>query len=108
MEVKSYIVDDQGNFRFTKAGLEDQTRLLAKAGIDARSIKTYAEYIKARQAARPYFWEYLQEETEKRLKGKPDTIEWQAIRSIVFGTREEQNLLLKKLELKRKLKLKIV
>jgi hypothetical protein len=105
MEVKSYIVDDQGNFRFTKAGFEDQARLLAKAGIDARSIKTYAEYIKARQAARPYFWEYLQEETEKRLKGKPNTLEWQVIRSIAFGTPEEQNLLLEKLKRKKKLKL---
>lgn len=105
MQTQDYIVDDQGNFRFTSVGLENQAPLLAKAGIDARAIKTYAEYIQARQAASPYFMEYLQEETEKRLKGKPDTLEWQAIRSIAFGTPEEQDQLLEKLKRKQSFKL---
>ena len=51
MQTQDYIVDDQGNFRFTRVGLDNQTPLLAKAGIDAKAIKTYAEYIQARQAA---------------------------------------------------------
>lgn len=100
MQTQDYIVDDQGNFRFTKVGLNNQEPLLAKAGIDAKSIKTYADYIQARQAASPYFMEYLQEETEHLLNGKPDTLEWQAIRSIAFGTHEEQKQLLEKLKRK--------
>ena len=105
MESQDYIVDDQGNFRFTKVGLESQTPLLAKAGINAGSIKTYKAYIQARKAASPYFMEYLQEETEARLEGKPDTLEWQAIRSIAFGTIEEQKELLEKLKRKNSFKL---
>jgi len=106
MQSKDYIVDNDGNFRFTKVGLDNQTSLLAKAGIDATSIKTYEEYLQARQAASPYFAEYLKEETEKMIKGKPNTIEWQAIQSISFGSPEEQDKLLEKL--KRKQTFKIV
>lgn len=105
MQTQDYIVDNQGNFRFTRVGLDNQAPLLAKAGIDAGSIKTYAEYIQARQAASPYFMEYLQEETEKRWKDKPDTLEWQAIRSIAFGSPEEQDRLLEKLKRKQNIKL---
>ena len=106
MQSKDYIVDNDGNFRFTKVGLDNQTSLLAKAGIDAKSIKTYEEYLQAREAASPYFVDYLQEETEKLLKGKPDTIEWKAIRSVAFGSPEEQDKMLEKL--KRKQTFKIV
>lgn len=105
MQTQDYIVDEHGNFRFTRVGLESQAPLLAKAGIDARGIKTYAEYIQARQAASPYFLAYLQEETNQRLKDKPDTLEWQAIRSIAFGTPEEQDQLIEKLKRKQSFKL---
>lgn len=103
MRTQDYLVDDQGNFRFTRVGLDNQAPLLAMAGFDAKNIKTYADYIQARQAASPYFMEYLQEETEKRLAGKPNTVEWRAIRSIVLGTRKEQESLLGKLRNKQKL-----
>ena len=106
MQSQDYIVDNDGNFRFTKVGLDNQASLLAKAGIDAKSIKTYEEYLQAREAASPYFVDYLQEETEKLLKGKPDTIEWKAIRSVAFGSPEEQDKMLEKL--KRKQTFKIV
>ena len=105
MQTQDYLIDDQGNFRFTRVGLDNQAPLLAKAGIDARNIKTYAEYIQARKAASPYFLAYLQEETEKRLDGKPDTLEWQAIRSIAFGTGKQQAQLLGKLKRKQSIKL---
>lgn len=105
MQTQDYLVDDQGNFRFTRVGLDNQAPLLAKAGIDARNIKTYAEYIKAREAARPYFLMYLQEETEKRLEGRPDTVEWQAIRSIAFGDNLEREQILDRLKRKQKLNL---
>jgi len=104
MQTQDYIVDEQGNFRFTSTGLDSLAPLLAKAGIDAKHIKTYAEYIQARKAASPYFMEYLQEETEKRLKGKPDTLGSRAVRSIVFGSPEEQDELLEKLKRRRKFK----
>lgn len=105
MKTKDYLVDNHGNFRFTKVGLESQAPLLAKAGIDAATIKTYVEYLRARKTASPYFMEYLQEETDKRLSDKPDTLEWQAIRSIAFGTQEEQQKLLEKLKRKKSLRI---
>ena len=105
MQKNDYIVDGQGNFRFTKVGIESQAPLLVKAGIDATAIKTYTQYIQARQAASPYFLEYLREETDKMLTGKPDTLEWQAIRSIAFGNQDEQQALLKKIKLKQSFRL---
>lgn len=105
MQTQDYLVDDQGNFRFTRVGLDNQAPLLAKAGIDARNIKTFAEYIQAREAARPSFLEYLQEETDKRLDGKPDTLEWQAIRSIAFGDALEREQMLEKLKRRQRLNL---
>ena len=105
MQSQDYIVDNDGNFRFTKVGLDNQTSLLAKAGIDAKSIKTYEEYLQAREAASPYFVDYLQEETKKLLNGKPDTIEWQAIRSVAFGSPEEQDKMLEKLKRKKSFKI---
>lgn len=106
MNSQDFIVDEKGTFRFTQIGLENQTLLLAKAGIDARTIKTFDDYLDARRLAAPYFIEYLQEEIDKRLAGKPDTLELRAIRSVVFGSPEEQAMLLERL--KRKLSLKIV
>lgn len=105
MQSQDYIVDNDGNFRFTKVGLNNQTSLLAKAGIDAKSIKTYEEYLQARQAASPYFVKYLQEETDNLTNGKPDTIEWQAIRSIAFGSPDEQDRLLEMLKRKKSFKI---
>lgn len=105
MQTNDYIVDGQGNFRFTKVGIDSQAPLLAKAGIDATTIKTYSQYIHARQAASPFFMEYLQEETDKLLAGKPDTLEWQAIRSIAYGSQDEQHELLKKMKLKQSFKI---
>ena len=105
MQTQDYIVDDDGNFRFTNTGLDNQAPLLAKAGIDARLIKTHREYLQARQAASPYFLEYLREEMDKRLDGKPDTLEWQAIRSIVFGSPDEQDKVLEKVRLKQSMRI---
>ena len=105
METQDYIVDSDGNFRFTKPGLKSQAPLLAKAGIDAASIKTYPEYIQARQAASPYFLEYFREEADLELRDKPNTVEWNAIRSIAFGTAEEQIKMLEKLRQKNSIKI---
>lgn len=104
MKTKDYLVDQYGNFRFTSKGLENQTKLLAKAGIDAGSIKTFEGYLQARQAAKPFFLEYLQEEIDKQLEGRPDTIEWQAIRSIAYGSTEDQDQMLEKVRRKQSLK----
>jgi len=105
MQTKDYIVDTQGCFRFTKRGLKNQVPLFAKADIDAKCIRTYDEYLQARQSTRPYFSAFLQEATEQLLKEKPNTLEWQAIRSIAFGSSEEQNKLLEKLKQKQFLKI---
>ncbi len=101
MQTQNYVVDSNGNFRFTKTGLKSQAPLLAKAGIDAQGIKTYDHYVQARQAASPYFLEYLKEEADKMLKGKPQSTEWLAIRSIAYGTAEDQIKWLNKLKLKK-------
>lgn len=105
MQTQDYIVDEQGNFRFTAVGLEKQAPLLAKAGIDARSIKTHEDYLQARKTASPFFMEYLQEEIDRQLEGKPDTLEWQAIRSIVYDSQEEQDKILNRIKLKQSLKI---
>lgn len=105
MKTQDYIVDTDGNFRFTKTGLMNQVPLLAKAGIDAYSITTYTQYIQARKEASPYFVEYLQEETERLLAGKPDTLEWQAIRSVAFGSPDEQDAIVEKLRRKQSFKI---
>ena len=99
----NYIVDHDGNFRFTKNGLKEVAPLLAKAGINTHSIKTYEQYIKARKAASPYFLEYLQEQTNEKLADKPDTLEWNAIRAIVFETPEEADALLAKVKKKKQI-----
>ena len=104
MQTNHYIVDDEGNFRFTSVGLEEEGPLLVKAGIDPTSIKTYEAYIQARKTAGPYFMDYLRDETDRMLKGKPDTVEWQAIRSIAFGSDEEQKALIEKMKRKRSFK----
>ena len=104
MQTKDYLVDTNGHFRFTQQGLKNQAPLLAKAGINANSIKTYSEYLKARQSASPYFLLHLQEATEEILKEKPNSLEWQAIRSIAFGSAIEQNKFLEKLKQKKTLK----
>jgi hypothetical protein len=106
MQTNDFIVDEQGNFRFTKIGLANQSGLLAKANIRPGDIKTYKQYIQAREACSPYFLENLREEFGQQLEGKPDTLEWQAIRSIVFGSSEERDALIAKV--KRKQSFKIV
>lgn len=105
MQSQDYIVDADGNFRFTRSGLDSQGPLLAKAGISPGNIKSYADYLQARKAASPYFMEYLQEETDKQLTGKPNTLEWQAIRSIAYGSKEEQENLMEKLKKKKSFKI---
>lgn len=100
MQTNHYIVDDAGNFRFTSVGLEEQGPLLAKAGIDPKSIKSYEEYLQSRKAAGPYFLEYLREQTDRMLEGQPNTTEWQAVRSIAFGSDEEQKALIEKMKRK--------
>lgn len=101
MQTDHYLVDDEGNFRFTSRGLAEEGPLLAKAGINPDSIKTYKNYIEAREAAGPHFLEYLQEETDRMLDGKPETVEWRAIRSIAFGSDKEQKALIEKLKRKK-------
>jgi hypothetical protein len=105
MQSQDYIVDEDGNFRFTMTGLESQAPLLAKAGIDAHKIRTYSEYIQARQAASPYFMEYFREEADDVLRDKPNTLEWNAIRSIAYGSADEQDKMLSKLKLKKSMKI---
>jgi len=56
MQTNHYIVDDEGNFRFTSVGLEEEGPLLVKAGIDPTSIKTYEAYIQARKTAGLTLW----------------------------------------------------
>ena len=103
MQTFDYIFDEQGNFRFTRTGLENQSALFTMAGIDANAIKTYDDYLNARRAASPFFLEYLEWDTEERLKNTPDSLEKQAILSIVFGTEAEQDRPIKKLATKSKL-----
>ena len=100
-----YIVDDRGNFRFTKEGLESQASLLRKAGIDARSIKTFDQYLQARKASSPYFDEYLREMVDEDLAKDPDCLERQLIRAVIYGDKAQQKIIIDKIDRKKALKL---
>lgn len=100
-----YIVDDQGNFRFTRQGLKLQAPLLRKAGIDARSIKTFEQYLQAQKAAMPYFSEYLQEFADQSLAENPDCLEHQLLHAILCGDEARQKMIKAKMDRKKTLKL---
>lgn len=80
-----YLVDNAGVLRFTQEGLLEFAPYFAKAGIDIRDIKTESAYREARIAASPYFAERLAE----RASAWPETAEFDLLRTATFGTAEE-------------------
>jgi len=78
------LVGTDGRIAFTEEGKRELTPYFARAGIDLSAIKTRRQYIDARRAASPYFLEHLR----ARLDGKPNTLEYNGLRAIVYGDDE--------------------
>lgn len=80
-----FSVDDEGNLTFTELGISEYRSYFGKAGIDIRNVKTLQDYYKARNAASPYFEEFL----TSRLKKGPRTLESRLLIAIAEGNDEE-------------------
>lgn len=94
-----YIVDQDGNLRFTTPGRKELSGLFATAGMSIDSIKTERDYLLARQSAQPFFMEWL----AKRAESFPKTLIHDCLKAAVFGTDEEFQTLFEKLEMRNKL-----
>lgn len=81
MDNEDYLVDTDGNLRFTKYGLQNLKPYFLKAGIDIHSIKTELDYLKAREQAAPFFMDWLAD----RTMTWPDTDDYRLLKSAVFG-----------------------
>jgi len=75
-----YLIDLDENLRFTSYGLSELRPYFAKAGIDIRKIKTYADYIEARRRASPYFMDWI----EERTRTWPQTEEFQLLKYTIL------------------------
>lgn len=59
IEADGLLTDADGRVRFTAARREDLRLLFALVGIDIGTIKTMDAYLRAREASRPYFGQWL-------------------------------------------------
>ncbi|MBT3205225.1 MAG: hypothetical protein HOM14_03815 [Gammaproteobacteria bacterium] len=60
-----YLIDSDGNLRFTRKGLDELTSYFANSGIDIKTIKTLDDYYKARKEAAPMFMDMLVERSNR-------------------------------------------
>lgn len=79
-----FLQDELGNIRFTSKGINELTSYFAQAGIDIRCINTVDEYYLAREAAAPYFENWLEEKASEW----PDTDQYRLLRTAVFDNSE--------------------
>ncbi len=93
---------DNGELSFTEKGREELTDYFTFAGIDISKIRTYSEYVSARECAAPYFMEWMKSKTSSL----PNNGEIDLIRSALFDTPDEH---LKKMDkFKRRKSLQLV
>lgn len=78
-ETSFIIVDDQGNLRFTPAGIHEYQALFARAGIDIDSIRTLNAYYEARKVAAPFLNDWLLES----IPDDPNNEDAQLMRSLI-------------------------
>jgi hypothetical protein len=81
IEADGLLADADGRVRFTAARREDLRLLFALAGIDIRTIRTMDAYLRAREASRPYFGQWL----STIARRGPRTAERQLLIAIVEG-----------------------
>ena len=75
-----YLADSRGRLRFTKSGKETLRPYFSLAGIDIERITTEAEYFQARQAASPYFMDWL----KQRANNWPDSDQFELLKETLF------------------------
>ncbi len=80
-----FTVDGEGNLTFTELGISEYRSYFGKAGIDIRNIKTLEDYYRARNAASPFFEEFL----TSRIRKSPKTLENRLLIAIAEGNDEE-------------------
>lgn len=76
-----YLVDRNGNLRFTPNGIAELQDYFAMAGIHIKEIRTYQGYLNARRAASPYFLEWL----ESRSRLWPKTKQFNLLRETLLN-----------------------
>ncbi len=102
LENDLFTVTDEAGLLFTKKGREELTDYFRYAGIEINTIRTYEEYLSARECAAPYFMDWMKTKTS----GLPNNGEIDLIRSALFDTPDEH---LKKMDkFKRRKLLKLV
>lgn len=95
-----YLEDESGNIRFTHKGINELSPYFEKAGIDIQSIRTVEQYQQAREAASPYFEEWLEDRTSEW----PVTDEYELLRTAVLGNSEAVEKALHRFSVKQTLK----
>ena len=80
------IVCDDGSVRFSSKRKKELARYFAIAGINIDTIKTKDDYLAAREAASPYFLQWL----ESIVKQGEMTLERQLVIAILRDDREEE------------------
>ena len=59
MEADGLLVSTDGQVRFSRARYDDLRSLFGLAGIDIATIRTMEQYLRARDASRPFFGQWL-------------------------------------------------
>jgi len=93
------LVGTDGRIVFTEEGRRELAPYFARVGIDLTNIKTRKQYIKARRAASPFFLEHLR----ARFAGKPQTLEYNALRAIINGDNENFDRLFHRITVRNRL-----
>lgn len=59
IEADGLVVSEDGRVRFSSSRREDLRILFGLAGIDIATIRTMEQYVRARDASRPFFGQWL-------------------------------------------------
>ncbi|KZY47969.1 MULTISPECIES: hypothetical protein [unclassified Oleiphilus] len=84
MEAKNgnglFVIDERGKFYFTAQGKEQLSGLFELAGIDFDNIRSFDDYIRAREHASPYFGLWL----KKYCESLPDSNDYRMIKACLL------------------------
>jgi len=95
-----YLLDDCGNIRFTREGLDHLSPLFELAGIDIKNVRTMQDYQQARKQASPYFLQHLSD----RVLTWPDTDQFRLLKTAILGNEKDLQREVHRFEMKKCLK----
>lgn len=98
-----YHLDEHGHLTWTEDGLQAYTKRFARFGMAIQHITTFDEYKTAIHISAAGFTDSQLE----RIKDKPPTLEWRALRAVLENS-EEYPELLEKLKKRNRLGLRVV